>query len=102
MENIMINEIQSTKQQKNIALSHPWRRFFARSVDNSIYLIIWLCVQYFVFRWHPEGNFFIKQLINYITYILVIIIEPLLLCTWGTTPGKGILDCCCVAVVAIN
>ena len=72
------------------ALAHPWRRFFARDIDITIYSIIWLCIQFFLFRWHPEDNLIISILISYITFLLMIIIEPLLLCTWGTTPGKAV------------
>lgn len=90
MNENMTNEMELLEQKKPIVLPHPWRRFFARSIDSLIYSIIWSCIQYFVFRWHPDDNFLIALLLSYINYTLMIIIEPLLLCTWGTTPGKVI------------
>lgn len=88
MNEININEMESFEQKKRSALSHPWRRFFARSIDILIYSIICSCIQYFVFRWHPKDNYLTTLLLSYINYTQMILIEPLLLCTWGTTPGK--------------
>ena len=73
------------------AHAHPWRRFFARGLDLSIYQILWSCIQYFVFRWHPQNGFFVTMFISYIVLGLMMFIEPLLLSTWGSTPGKAIL-----------
>lgn len=91
MQEAIVNEVQVAEEREQSATSYPWRRLFARHIDFSIYGIIWSCVQYFIFRWYyPHDNLFIKLLNNYIILTLMIFIEPLFLCKWGTTPGKAI------------
>ena len=67
---------------------YPGRRYFARMLDITLYGILWLCIQYVVFRWDPESGLFLNILINLITLAMMLFLEPLLLYTWGTTPGK--------------
>jgi hypothetical protein len=86
------NEIMSgdIPAQKNFAhiLPHPWRRYFARGIDLALYGLIWTVFCHLVIRWNP-GTFFINYIIfGYITCGLMLLLEPLLLSTWGTTPGK--------------
>ena len=89
MTEMMIME--TTQLHEPAAHAHPWRRFFARALDLSIYQIFWSCFQYIVLRWHPHSNFFVALFVSYIVLGLMILIEPLLLSTWGSTPGKAIL-----------
>lgn len=44
----------------------------------------------FLFRWFPENNWGVRLLNAYAAYGILLAAEPLLLCTWGYTPGKWI------------
>ena len=70
-------------------VSHPWRRFFARSLDLSLCSLLWMAVCLFLFRWHPDNTWLIRLLNSYVAYGILLVLEPVLLCTWGYTPGKG-------------
>ena len=67
-------------------VSHPWRRFFARTLDYALCGLPCL----FVLRWHPESSTLVNLLNGYIAYGTQLVLEPLLLSTWGYTPGKWI------------
>jgi uncharacterized RDD family membrane protein YckC len=60
-------------------------------MDLSLYTLLWISFQYLVLRWHGTGGTFDSLLVSYISFVLMIFVEPLLLTTWGTTPGKAIL-----------
>ena len=66
----------------------PWRRWFARQIDMGIYALLWWGVAFLglnrnVIDWN------VRNVI--IPFIFMIIIEPLLLRIFGTTPGKALL-----------
>ena len=69
---------------------HPWRRFFARNLDLTLCGMPWLLVRLFLLRWHPESGLLVDLLDSYLTYAVLLAAEPLLLSTWGYTPGKWI------------
>ena len=69
----------------------PWRRFFARSLDVFIYTVIWIAICSLAFRVNPLSSGFVQLLNFLVPYILMLIAEPILLSTLGTTPGKWIL-----------
>ena len=71
-------------------VSHPWRRFFARSLDLGLCSLLWMAVCLFLFRWHPDNTWPIRLLNSYVAYGILLVLEPILLCTWGYTPGKWI------------
>ena len=71
-------------------VSHPWRRYFARGLDYSLCSFLWMVVCLFLFRWFPENNWGVRLLNAYAAYGILLAAEPLLLCTWGYTPGKWI------------
>ena len=71
-------------------VSHPWRRFFARTLDYTLCGLPWLLIRLFVLRWHPEQSLLVDLLNGYIAYGTQLLLEPLLLSTWGYTPGKWI------------
>ena len=73
------------------ATGHPWRRYFARMADLALYSLFWAAIQYYVLRWWSPNGAFYSILIQYCVYTLMFVLEPLLLCTWGTTPGKYIM-----------
>lgn len=77
------------KEDEAPTVSHPWRRYFARSLDLALYDILWIAVRLFLLRWNPSG-LLATLLETYITYGLMLVIEPVFLCTWGCTPGKWI------------
>ena len=66
----------------------PWRRFFARTVDFSIYRTV-VAVLFFVFRiW--RGPWYISLLDILLSALLMLLMEPLWLHFAGTTPGKAL------------
>ena len=70
-------------------VDHPWRRFFARLMDLALYGLVWEALAQLLFRWNTsEFGWFLDWLTGYFTYLLMIFVEPLLLSTLGTTPGK--------------
>ncbi len=73
-----------------IRVPHPWRRYFARSVDLSLYSIIWLVISLLILRWNPKPGILHSILSSYINWGLMLLIEPILLSTIGTTLGKWI------------
>ena len=69
----------------------PWRRFFARGLDGSVYSIIWSIILGFGFRVNlTKGGFLLTLAGALATAALMIFIEPLLLSLFGTTLGKWI------------
>lgn len=70
---------------------HPWRRYLARMLDLSIYSLLWSMVQLLLLRWNPEPSLFINLLDSYIGLFTMLILEPIMLSTWGYTPGKFIM-----------
>lgn len=69
-------------------VNHPWRRYFARSLDISIYSLIWCAIGQLALRWNPTVSFPARILEIYIPLAMMLIIEPILLSSFGTTPGK--------------
>lgn len=69
---------------------HPWRRLFARGLDLGLYNVLWLAVWMLVFRLPPPDSAVGRVVSSYVNYGFMLVLEPLLLSTWGTTPGKTI------------
>lgn len=70
----------------------PWRRYFARIFDFSIYSIILLFIQAIFLNINiVNQKAFESLLISFFTFLLMILVEPLLLALFGTTPGKWLL-----------
>lgn len=70
-------------------VTHPWRRYFARTIDHNIYLILWIAFAQLILRWNTNSRIF--NLVNsFIALILMLFIEPVLLSTIGNTFGKWI------------
>lgn len=76
----------------------PWRRFFAREIDLTLYSLLWSAFLAFVvgvnisedFALNASLSFLLLSTIGslFITNVLVLLVEPLLLTFTGTTPGK--------------
>lgn len=80
------------KEDKLPQVSHPWRRFFARSFDMFLYNILLSAFIAFVFHVNLINRTALGNLLDsIIIVILMLIIEPILLHVFGTTPGKAIL-----------
>lgn len=69
---------------------HPWRRYFARTVDLLICGLLWEAVCRLGFRWNPPDGFWGSLLNSYVSWFLLFLWEPLCLHFWGTTPGKAL------------
>ncbi|MGI5899494.1 MAG: MerR family transcriptional regulator [Christensenellales bacterium] len=70
---------------------HPWRRLLARGFDIFLYRIMWTALLAFVFNVNISarsnwGNLFD----SYVAWGMMLLLEPLWLSFFGTTPGKAI------------
>ena len=70
----------------------PWRRYFARLLDISLYTYFVMAFQAIVFHANmltrsTFGNF----LDTFIAFLIMMLVEPVLLSKLGTTPGKWLL-----------
>ncbi|MCD8160818.1 MAG: MerR family transcriptional regulator [Clostridiales bacterium] len=68
----------------------PWRRYFARAFDLSLYLALWWCFLALGFRVNMvQRNAGVLDTV--VALLLMLALEPLMLHFWGTTPGKWLL-----------
>lgn len=68
----------------------PWVRFGARNVDYIIVIFVFsLALSFFAPSFNEEINDMVFGLISIFVWIFV---ESILLITWGTTPGKWLLN----------
>ena len=74
---------------------HPWRRFWARYLDLMLMALVWQVLQFQVLHWYMPTLWFRDQLQTAVSvglsWVLLLLVEPILLCTWGYTPGKWLL-----------
>ena len=71
------------------ACPHPWRRFFARSLDFSLCELVWTAVLCLVLHVNPLLRSTAGQLLDaFVGLLLILFSEPLLLHFTGYTPGK--------------
>ncbi len=69
----------------------PWRRYFARTLDYSIYTLILNIIGALIFKLNILDQNLLNIIIdNYVALALMLIIEPYLLSTFGTTIGKAV------------
>ena len=87
--------VDPAEQDSIAAAPYPWRRFFARTLDLSLAGILWSALQYLVLHWYwPEFGLmgFADTLVSaWGAWLFLLVLEPILLCTWGYTPGKRLL-----------
>jgi len=69
---------------------HPWRRYFARMIDHAFMGAVCIFLFAVVFRIRPLLPNTIRTL-NYLSNYFAIPIMALLLCFFGTTPGKWVM-----------
>lgn len=78
------------EQERTKKEVYPWRRFFARSFDLSVYGILWHSMKVLLLHWSGTLNFWMTIRDSYIIFLLMIFLEPLFLSVMGSTPGKKI------------
>jgi len=83
----MENTNETTVDKETAWTGFPWRRYFARSFDISVYSAIWWFMGFMVFRWNMLGWAW-RNLI--MSVLMMLVFEPILLRIFGTTPGKAI------------
>lgn len=70
----------------------PWRRYAARWLDLLIYGLLWNAIARCIFRLNLGSEFYANWLFTLVDtavgVLLMLLIEPVLLHFWGTTPGK--------------
>lgn len=68
-----------------------WRRYFARSLDLFIYGLLWSAAAVLIFHINIARREFTQSLMdNVMQVVLMLLIEPLLLNRFRTTPGKAV------------
>ena len=87
--------VDPAEQDSIAAAPYPWRRFLARALDLSLAGILWSALQYLVLHWYwPESGLMglADTLVSaWGAWLFLLVLEPILLCTWGYTPGKRLL-----------
>ncbi len=69
---------------------NPWRRFFARTFDLAVYGTFITAIEHLVLHIDTTGFRFAGLLEGFLACLIMIVIEPLMLSSIGTTPGKWI------------
>lgn len=71
----------------------PWQRYWARTFDLSLAGAAAWAVMTLGFRVSVLGTprWILQALSIVLVWAVLLVAEPLLLCTWGTTPGKWLL-----------
>ncbi len=72
------------------AAGHAWLRYLARHVDLELYMLLSTALALFAFGlpWNNRGY---QLLVVVLSLALMAVLEPLLLSTWGWTPGKWLM-----------
>lgn len=70
----------------------PWRRYLARMLDISLYSLFWNAFLAYGLHWSLLNRTLGRTLLDgLISAGLMLLLEPLFLSKWGTTPGKALL-----------
>lgn len=73
-------------------VTSPWVRYFARSIDAAIYMILWNTFLSLVLHINIMETGFAGLVADIIAYnCLFLLAEPFMLSRFGTTPGKFLL-----------
>ena len=93
--NTQVRNYGDTKESREDVIPRvqaPWRRFFARLLDEDIYYTLWYSFMLLVFQFRLENAGIGWGIVSFImTLLLTIILEALQLHLFGTTVGKWIL-----------
>ncbi len=79
--------IPAAEPKKHYATKHPWRRLFARELDMGLYTLPWWVAM--IWLGLTNWAFWLSSAVALL--LLPLLLESLLLCTWGTTPGKWLM-----------
>jgi uncharacterized RDD family membrane protein YckC len=69
--------------------ARPWVRYWARLIDNMLFVFLFGLVLSFVCPSVLEMNDILFGIMSTFVYVFV---EPCMLSSWGTTPGKALLN----------
>ncbi len=70
----------------------PWRRFFARFLDISLYSLVWdLFLMVILHQNISNFSPMASLMSSFVALLLMVVAEPAMLTLFGTTPGKWIL-----------
>ncbi|MBR0575170.1 RDD family protein [Proteiniclasticum sp. BAD-10] len=70
----------------------PWRRYLARMLDLSLYSLLWNAFLVYGLHWNLLNQTLGRRVLDVlITAGFMLLLEPLFLSKWGTTPGKALL-----------
>ncbi len=84
-------EWKNPENRCDAALAYPWRRYFARGLDASLYGLFLVALMALVFRVDlTQWGGFAGLFILIFSTLLMLFVEPLLLSRFGSTPGKWI------------
>lgn len=70
---------------------HPWRRCLARSLDSLLYSMTVAVVWFALLHHYPPSGGMGRLLLLLMPSVLMLVLEPLWLHLWGTTPGKWLM-----------
>ena len=70
---------------------YPWRRYFARSIDTGIYGSAWSAAAAVFFKVDLLDNTDFKAILDLaVVIVMTLLLEPLFISLFKTTPGKAI------------
>lgn len=94
-----ISELENSKgkmdgiDEQNQELStcpYSWRRYFARTLDLSLYGLIWFTFASLVLNLNIESSILGSIINSYVLMGIMVFLEPFLLSQYGTTLGKWV------------
>ena len=88
-----------TAAAADVAAPHPWRRYFARSLDLTLAGLAVTLVRFCVFRIPADDGAGASILQLVLAWVVLLVTEPVLLHFWGTTVGKRLFG---IRVVSIH
>jgi len=80
--------------ESNVAnkVRSPWRRYFARTLDISLYTYFVMAFQALVFNVNMITRSTLENLLGTtLAFLIMMLVEPVMLSRLGTTPGKWLL-----------
>lgn len=83
----------------DVAQPHPWRRYFARSLDLTLAGLAVSLVRFCVFRQTVDSGAGARIVQLILSWTVLMLAEPMLLHFWGTTVGKRLFG---IRVVSIR
>lgn len=83
----------------DVVQPHPWRRYFARSLDLTLAGLAVSLVRFCVFRQTVDSGAGARIVQLILSWTVLMLAEPLLLHFWGTTVGKRLFG---IRVVSIR